>query len=149
MSTNAVAKRAGVSVGSLYQYFSNKEALYAAMIERQLDEARKALEIDEANALGPPVEAVARQLIERLIQAHRVNLPLHRALIALAPRVGMLQAQNALTQDAITRVELWLRLNPQQLHPGRDPHLAAWMTCHAVERIIAETTRMVVGFLKP
>ncbi len=34
-SSNAIAELAGVSVGVLYQYFSNKEALTVALIERE------------------------------------------------------------------------------------------------------------------
>jgi len=35
-TTNAIAERAGVSVGSLYQYFPNKDAITIALIEREL-----------------------------------------------------------------------------------------------------------------
>src|ERR1017187_3771063 len=38
VTTNAVAERAGVSIGSLYQYFPNKEAIFAALQERHRDQ---------------------------------------------------------------------------------------------------------------
>jgi AcrR family transcriptional regulator len=48
-NTNAVAARAGVSIGSLYQYFPNKDALMAALIEtrqaEQADTVSKAFEL--------------------------------------------------------------------------------------------------------
>jgi AcrR family transcriptional regulator len=40
LSTNRIAEVAGVSVGSLYQYFPNREAIVAALIERKFDIVR-------------------------------------------------------------------------------------------------------------
>lgn len=51
LTTNAVARRAGVSVGSLYQYFPNKHAVLRALLERELGRAealRPAL-LDDTN----------------------------------------------------------------------------------------------------
>lgn len=47
-NTNAVAERAGVSIGSLYQYFPNKDALIVALIQRESQRFRR----DLAYALG-------------------------------------------------------------------------------------------------
>ena len=43
LSTNAVAAAAGVSIGSLYQYFPNKEALVLALIERHMEEMNSSI----------------------------------------------------------------------------------------------------------
>src|SRR6185503_3042990 len=43
LTTNAVAEAAGVSIGSLYQYFPNKEALVAGLIERHVETWNRAL----------------------------------------------------------------------------------------------------------
>lgn len=42
-TTNHVASRAGVSIGSIYQYFPHKDALLAALVERDVQEAKTAL----------------------------------------------------------------------------------------------------------
>jgi len=43
LTTTKVARRAGVSVGTLYQYFPNKSALLKAALKRHLDEVTEAI----------------------------------------------------------------------------------------------------------
>jgi len=45
LTTTRVALRAGVSVGTLYQYFPNKSALLQAALKRHLDEVAEAIEL--------------------------------------------------------------------------------------------------------
>ena len=45
LTTTRVARRAGVSVGTLYQYFPNKSALLQAALKRHLDEVTDAIEL--------------------------------------------------------------------------------------------------------
>lgn len=72
-TTNAIAERAGVSVGSLYQYFPNRDALTAALIER---ESAPLFAAAEAAAAATTCEAVLRGLIRAAVaqQMHRPEL---------------------------------------------------------------------------
>ena len=45
LTTTGVAMRAGVSVGTLYQYFPNKSALLQAALKRHLEEVTDAIEL--------------------------------------------------------------------------------------------------------
>lgn len=86
-STNAVALRAGVSIGSLYQYFPNRDALTVALIEREtaqlLDDVQRVHVHDDALArIRALVQAsVAHQLrrpeLARIIDFEERRLPLH------------------------------------------------------------------------
>lgn len=69
-NTNAVAERAGVSIGSLYQYFRNKDALLASLIERQAEPFVRILEtippeVPFQTALLRLIEASVRQQLKR------------------------------------------------------------------------------------
>jgi AcrR family transcriptional regulator len=73
-NTNAVAERAGVSIGSLYQYFPNKDALMVALIERQQQNQADTLKA-AATSLGPDadLETIVRSLVRAAMQHHHDN----------------------------------------------------------------------------
>src|SRR5450830_1497659 len=78
-NTNLVAEAAGISVGSLYQYFPNKDALIFALRERHVARMLHLFEevvakMDESGSLESDFEA----LIEALVAAHLVEPELNR-----------------------------------------------------------------------
>lgn len=87
-TTNAIAERAGASIGSLYQYFPDKDAITAALIRRESDcflaEARGSTEApDWRAALEILIDAavwhqVRRPVLARLIDAEEARLPLQQ-----------------------------------------------------------------------
>jgi AcrR family transcriptional regulator len=89
-STNRIAEEAGVSVGSLYQYYPNKEALVAALIERHSGQIR-ALVLEQMGrvACAPLPEAV-RVVVAAVFEAHLLDPKLHQTLHEQVPRVGRL-----------------------------------------------------------
>ena len=62
VTTNAVAERAGASIGSVYQYFPNKEAIFAALQERHRDQVMPLIQHTIAR-LGDPGLDVADAMV--------------------------------------------------------------------------------------
>src|SRR5262252_4486356 len=64
LTTNGVAVAAGVSIGSLYQYFPNKEALVAGLIARHGDEMHASVEKELVRVAAMPIKQAVRAMIE-------------------------------------------------------------------------------------
>ena len=90
-STNRIAEVAGVSVGSLYQYFPSKEALVAALIDRHNRKVMQVVQGELAEAVNLPMEHAVRKLVAVAVKAHRIDPRLHRVLSEQIPRVGRLE----------------------------------------------------------
>lgn len=84
MTTNAVAERAGVSVGSLYQYFPNKQALVSAVSDR----LNAALGAEVERLVGSDVAAETKldALVALLCSSDVGDLAVRRALLRDVPR---------------------------------------------------------------
>lgn len=73
-TTNRIAERAGLSVGTLYQYFPDKDALLRAVAERHVADATRRLdaEFDRLRVEVPPFDETIRALLEVIVDVHRV-----------------------------------------------------------------------------
>jgi AcrR family transcriptional regulator len=71
LNTNHIAERAGISVGTLYQYFPKKEGILIAMARRELANDRAAVIRSISEALEVPGAPVARLAVRTLIDLHR------------------------------------------------------------------------------
>jgi AcrR family transcriptional regulator len=133
-TTNRVAEAAGVSIGSLYQYFPSKEALVAALITRHMDAMRGLIiaALDRVRAL--PLRPAARAMIELVVEAHAVDPALHRVLMEQVPRTGRLGKVADFEADLHRLVVGWLETHRDELRV-RDLDLAAFLAAATVEAI--------------
>lgn len=83
-TTNHVAERAGISIGSLYQYFPGKQSLIEAIRRLHLADVLAAVRSAGGRELSAHERAVA--LVDRLVAVHAASPGLHRALLEAAPR---------------------------------------------------------------
>ncbi len=82
-TTNKVADLAGVSIGSLYQYFPDKLSLVDAIRRRHLDDCLAVLRKSRVN--GQSAAQFAANLVRDMIAAHSIYPKLHRVLLDEAP----------------------------------------------------------------
>lgn len=78
-NTNAIAQEAGVSIGSLYQYFSNRDAIIDALVHRHGHRIHALV----TEAMQPPADTLddaITRIVHAVFAAHRLEPALHDAL---------------------------------------------------------------------
>ena len=135
LTTNRVATVAGVSVGSLYQYFPNKEALVRALCERHTRGVRDRIRARFEEAWEGPHEALSRAVIHGMVEIRRHQPKLHQELLRLAPAVGGLQELHAVEQEIEALLARYIASRPKEFGTA-DPALRAFIVCHAVQACV-------------
>lgn len=166
-STNRIAEEAGVSIGSLYQYYPGKEALVAAVIDRHNQEIMQVVRSALADVASQPIEKAVRRLVAVAIEAHRVNPKLHRVLAEQIPRTGRLENVETFNRETYALVRTYLEAHSDELRMV-DLGLAAFVCATSIEALthtavlhrsemlldeavgtfVDEATRLVVGYLQ-
>jgi AcrR family transcriptional regulator len=98
LTTTRVAERAGVSIGSLYQYFPNKQSLLAAVLERHLRRVVEAVEQACSECKGSTTDTMAATMVDAFLTAKLGDAAASSALYAVAAEVGGMDVVARLTQ---------------------------------------------------
>lgn len=133
LTTNRVAERAGVSVGSLYQYFGNRDELVMAVAERHGQRMLQLL-LDSVSSLATaPIPVAVRSYVGAMIRAHALEPELHRALIQHVMASG-LDVMQELDDLVFAAVRGYLELHRRELVVV-DLDAAAWVLMTTVRSL--------------
>jgi len=166
-STNRIAEVAGVSIGSLYQYFPSKEALVAAVVERHQQQIMQTVRSELAQVATQPLDKAIRRFVAVAVQAHRLDPKLHRVLAEQIPRVGKLEKLETFSRENFSLFRAYLDGVRDELGVD-DLELASFVCVTTIEALthnavlhhakvlnddrmdalIDEGARLVTGYLK-
>lgn len=133
-STNRIAKVAGVSVGTLYQYFDSRDAIIRALALRHSEEMTQMLMAHAGPMLGASPAVAVPAFVEALAMAHTVGPRLHLLLVReMLTDGGALYAE--IEDPARALVLAWLEQHREEIRP-KDLPAAAFLLTHTVEAAI-------------
>jgi AcrR family transcriptional regulator len=164
-TTNHIAADAGISIGSLYQYFPNKDSILVELMRDHIRDGSLAVahRLRDVGGLPSSLEAKLRLFIDALIEVHLVDHRLHRVLFEEAPRPpDIVETLRATDTWAIEAAERLLASDPDVR--VADVELAARLVVTTIESLVhrfvaregetldpdrfaTELVRMLVGYL--
>lgn len=128
VSTNRIAAQAGISPGSLYQFFANKEAVVAGLAERCLVRlAANGVDLTAVDLVPLPAGELAARLVPPLVDL-AVAHPVLRVLLAVEQTSPWAAATLPLYSAMCTSVEVLLARRAGRAVPGPADRTAAAMT---------------------
>ena len=140
LTTTRVADRAGVSVGTLYQYFPNKGALLRAVLQQHMDELREAVETVCQEQAGASLEKIAAALASGFLAAKMRHPKVSVALYSVSSDVDGAQVVKEMGLRMNRAIVAMLRTTSDEL--TRDPGTIATMlqsTMAGVSRRLVES----------
>lgn len=134
-NTNVVAEVAGVSVGSVYQYFPNKDSLIAALHERHALQMNEAMESSLAATQPLDLRGRLSALVQAWLAAHLVDPELHRVLEKEFPFFDAPPTESQADQSIRNRIRQLLEEHRREVVP-QDLDLATWVVMQSLESLI-------------
>ena len=132
-TTNRVADEAGISPGSLYQYFPNKEAILDAVIDRYSRLFSEQLAGLVVPPVGPDPASTIRVMFDGLLDALEANRQYVRLVTEQLPRTQTGERTGEVERRIRDLVGAYLMFAPSRARI--EPAASAWILVHMVEHL--------------
>ena len=133
VTTNRIAEVAGVSIGSVYQYFPDKRAIFAALHERHVQEIDLLVEAKLMEHARSPLDTLMRAMIEAMVDAHTSDPELYELLSTEVPHRAEGTREFAVRLHGAFRLAIASRA--KELKPRRDLDIVVFVVTHMVESL--------------
>lgn len=134
-STNRIADVAGVSVGSLYQYFPNKDALVGLALEEQINQIETLVTEGFQAIAGRHIATGARELVAKIFDNHTRDVSFKAQFHELVAKVGLMDSYFAYRRDVMAVTRRYLEDHREEL--GRkELDVATAVSCDLVEATV-------------
>jgi AcrR family transcriptional regulator len=131
LTTARVAETAGISVGSLYQYFPNKEAIFAALLERSIDQYYEAMRTALEATRALPFEPAMRLIIDGLVRYYQRAPKMHAGLHDVVTPAGQRDLYRRYLARHTETIAAYFTARAADVH--RSPELAAYVLVHCAD----------------
>jgi AcrR family transcriptional regulator len=112
LTTTRVAERAGVSVGTLYQYYPNKQSLLFAVLEAHMNKMADAVEGACKRTRGKPTAEVVQEVVEAFVDAKMERTDISTALYRIAAEIDGPAVVRRAFERSLKALEAALKTTP-------------------------------------
>jgi AcrR family transcriptional regulator len=133
-STNRIADQAGVSIGSLYQYFPSKDALVAALMQRHNEEMSSLISAAMMRLMSAPIPIVVREIVDLMICAHAIDPQLHKVLMEQVPRIMQLAHVKEVEHQVTDFARTYIERHKEEVRP-KNREMAALIVVQTIESL--------------
>ena len=113
LTTTRVAERAGVSVGTLYQYYPNKQALLFAVLEAHLEKIATVLKQACEESRGLPLDVMVKTVVEKFVDAKMERTDVSIALYRVSAELGGVKLVKSVGERSNRALETMLATAPE------------------------------------
>jgi AcrR family transcriptional regulator len=164
-TTNSIAERAGISIGSLYRYFSDKDASLRALAKRHQEQVRGIFDrVSMGDLVYLPLDVLLDRLVDPFVELHTACPAYKHILLGSDVSTDIAAANEELDREIVRRMAQVLQLTASNMDAER-AHLVATVCKAQVKallslvassqdrefqsRVTAEVKRMLQAYLEP
>ena len=133
LTTNRIAEIAGVSIGSIYQYFPDKRAIFAALHDRHIKQIDRMIQRTLVDHATSSLEELMSAVVEEMVAAHSTDPELSELLLVEVPHGA--DGSRSFSARLHGAFLLAISSRARELKNGRDLESVVFVVTHMVDAL--------------